>query len=469
MTTPAPPPPTWCPDCSTPLTGVPRCPACGLSLVGPAAVRLWQVDQAIAGLRAERTDLIRLLRRPAAGGPFTAVAQTGFPAPVAPAPAKPREASERSVQNTLLALGVLLLAVSGVILVAVTYGRLGAGGRAAALLALTAAAAAATARLHRRGLTASAEAAAGVTLVLAVLDAVGLRSLGVAADLAVPTYAAVCSALLSVGCYCFARVVAVRVAVVAGLVLADAAPLLVLSDLDAPAGSAGVLLALLAVVNVSVAGLVAAEGAGFTRAAAGQGDLVGRTANDLATLLAGTAVVAGAVGAWLGDPLAPVGLLVVAGLVAAAPHGRLALGAGAVPLLAAAAWGQVHAGLPDALEPLVPALIAAAALPLTALFPAVRRPALLTGALVTVGVGFATQAQACVETVVGPFGWLTEPWSLPAGSAREVLSPQLTWSGSYVTAAVTAALAVVLFGAGRVHPGRVGGDLPAAAVGLGAV
>src|SRR5689334_8729711 len=57
---------TWipCPSCGQDLPPhQPACPHCGLSLVGPDAARLWQVDQQLAHLQLERTTLLDRLRR----------------------------------------------------------------------------------------------------------------------------------------------------------------------------------------------------------------------------------------------------------------------------------------------------------------------------------------------------------------------------------------------------------------------
>ncbi|MDX6268648.1 MAG: hypothetical protein QOD70_3388, partial [Frankiales bacterium] len=138
------------------------CGRCGLRLTGPEAARLWQVDQALAGLEAhrgellaERTALLAVLRpgpvlapthslapTPAAPGPATASSRpaAGMPAPVwgppagaspnwqSPVPQPRQEWTPQRVQNTLLGLGALLLTVAAIVFTAVTYDRLGAGG-----------------------------------------------------------------------------------------------------------------------------------------------------------------------------------------------------------------------------------------------------------------------------------------------------------------------------------------------------
>ncbi|MBA2323365.1 MAG: hypothetical protein H0V92_04865, partial [Pseudonocardiales bacterium] len=186
---------TACPGCGAPLTGATACPSCGLTLLGPVAARLWAVDQRLLAVSAEQSTLAaereRLLAALRSGEPIAAedpfVFATGgqqvrpagdpFTGQVPAAKTRP-EAAPQQVQNTLLTLGALLLAVAGIVFAAVTYQKVGPAGRALILLTLTAAAALAPVRLRARGLTASAEALAGVALVLAALDAWVLRRAG---------------------------------------------------------------------------------------------------------------------------------------------------------------------------------------------------------------------------------------------------------------------------------------------------
>ena len=84
------------------------------------------------------------------------------------------------MQNLLLALGVLLLAVAAVIFLVVSWGVLGVGGRAAVMTAFTAIAAAGATVAARRGLSATGEAVATLTVGLGLLDAYGARSAGLA-------------------------------------------------------------------------------------------------------------------------------------------------------------------------------------------------------------------------------------------------------------------------------------------------
>jgi hypothetical protein len=163
-----------CPDCGLALRPNPvHCPSCGLALTGPAAARLWEVDQSLAALRNERASLLTELRtssqRP---GPSTVVAPA---APVAPA-AEPRP--RWTTQQTLLAVGVLLVLVAASIALAVAWFLIGRYGQMVVMGGLTALAAWSAPLLSRRRLANSAEALAVVAGGLMLLDATAARRFG---------------------------------------------------------------------------------------------------------------------------------------------------------------------------------------------------------------------------------------------------------------------------------------------------
>src|SRR4051795_5968434 len=127
--------PTRCPSCSVPLTPErDACRACGLRLTGPLAQQLWQGSGQGAGLLDPRSaPRAQMRREPATAPPVPAGPPTRPPVPT-PASAQRRpEWSRRKVQNLLLALGVGLLGVAAVIFLAVSWGRLGVGGRSAVM------------------------------------------------------------------------------------------------------------------------------------------------------------------------------------------------------------------------------------------------------------------------------------------------------------------------------------------------
>lgn len=232
-----------CPDCGQPLTGEPRCRHCGLTLTGDDAARLWDVDQELLhldGLRipllAERRVLVQRLRT-----------QLGVHADE---PAGRREWTPRRVQNLLLTLGAGLLALAAVVFAAVTYDRLGAGGRAGVLVALAITAAAVGPVLLRRGLTATAEAAGAVGVVLALLAAGALRRAGLGDDLEPSTFWALATAACAAAAALYARLAPIRL-VALGAVLLAQLPLPLLAATD----DARIAMALAAVVVLDAAGL----------------------------------------------------------------------------------------------------------------------------------------------------------------------------------------------------------------------
>lgn len=208
-----------CPDCAAALApGAVSCPACGLPLAGPTAARLWQVDQSIAGLRAERVDLLAALRSAAE-------------------PAEPTSGRVRwSPGRLLLAAGVVLLLVAAVVFVSIAWTRIGVGGQCALLLATTGGAVAVSRTLARRALRASSEAVAVLALGLAALDLDAAHRLGLAGLDAIEadTYAVVALALLVTFAAGAARLVGVVLAYPLGAVLA--AGLVPLAAIDASDG-----------------------------------------------------------------------------------------------------------------------------------------------------------------------------------------------------------------------------------------
>ncbi|HST64787.1 MAG TPA: hypothetical protein VLM05_06335, partial [Mycobacteriales bacterium] len=123
-------------------------------------------------LMRERTVLVSAPPVPPVGPP---PASAG---PLRPGGARPgREASPVSVQTVLLALGGILLGIAAIVFTLVAWSRLGVGGRAAVLFAITAVALGVPVALVRRRLVATAETVAAVGLLLVLLDAYLLRRL----------------------------------------------------------------------------------------------------------------------------------------------------------------------------------------------------------------------------------------------------------------------------------------------------
>ena len=434
MTTTA-PDATRCPDCRTLLTGPISCPACGLSLQGPPALRLWEVDTELAhleltrsGLLRERTGLLTALRagdRTAPLAAATATAAVAIPVP---------ETAPQRVQNTLLSLGGLLLAVAALVFAAVTYDRLGAGGRAAVLLTLTVAAGLAVPRAVRRGLTATAETVTAVTLVLAALDAYGLYRLGFAAGTEPLIYTAGCAAALSAAAAAYARLVPVRLAAGAAVVLAQLPVPLLLVQHEASAATAGLWLAALSAADLAV--------------------LSQAVRRPVRTMLVASTGVAVAVGVLLAaissEPgrsalalLAHAAVCTAAGLLARRRVAQVLLGASPVALLATAAHGLTSSSLTDLQQPLVLAAVAVLAGQCAALLPVARRAGPVVGALVVASAAVAAVGDSALSGLLLPLTWLAEPWTLSAGAtAREAVGTTGSWDGSVVTTVVLAAAAV---------------------------
>ena len=439
------PDPTRCPACRAPLPAGGSCPACGLLLRGPLANRLWDVDCELlrldhtrAGLLTERAGLLTALRT-GAGAPAPAPET----APDGAAPA--REWTPQRVQNLLLALGGLLLAVAAVVFTAVTYERLGATGRAGVLAVLTATAAVAAPRLRARGLSATSEAVGAVALVLAALDAYGLRTLGLAQDSHPLSYAAASAAVLAAVTALYARFVPLRVLQVAAVVLSQLSVLLLLGRTEPTAAVAGLALAALAAADLAV---LAADRSRPALPRAARRALWTATAGVTAV-----ALQASLGGALLTSPeLGALALLACAAVLAAAGAlrsgvGRALLTGTAVPVLATAAYAltrhdEVVVVLVLAAGGLL-AVLAAAALP------EAWRQGPLTGAMSVSAAAVLLVAEPVVAGVLGPLTWPADPWSLPAGrTAREALGSGLAWGGTVAApvALLGAALAVAAAG-----------------------
>lgn len=444
-----------CPGCSAALTGHPAgaCPSCGLRLRGPEAERLWQVDVELLSLDgargrllAERRQLLTRLGAPTGA----ATASAGAPparmrAAVSPTP----EWTPRRVQNLLLLLGGLLLAVAAVVFTAVTYDRLGAGGRAAILLALTIAAATAAPTLLRRGLTTTAETVATITLVLAALDAYGLRTLGFAEIASGLTYAAGSAAVIAVAAGGYARIAPLHVLRCAAIVSAQLPVPLLLIDRGASTLTSGLTLAALAALDLGALGLLRAR----MRA-----DLTG-TLVVAATVVASSSLLA-ALAAADQRPAGAYAVLAVAAVLAGgallAPPSwlRIALSAAAVPLLAVAAVTTAR-GLSEVQLPLVLAAVALLVAVSGTQLPVAWRPGPLLGALLVSGAAVLGVLEQLVTGLLLPLSWLQEPWSRTAGSsARESLGVDATWDGTLVTVAVPAVAALTVLAAGMSWPRR---------------
>lgn len=220
-----------CPDCAAPLPTVVAgaCPACGLPLRGPAAGRLWEVDQDLAALRAERTGLIAALRAAAASAGGPDAIPGALPTPARTSVRRPSMSARWSPQQLLLAAGVVLLLTAAIVFVAIGWTRFGVGGQCALLLAATGGAVAVSRVLAGRGLRASTEAVAVLAVGLAALDLEAAQRLGLV-DVDAARYDVAATVLLCGLCAAAAWLVPLSTAYPVAAVLAGAAvPLAVLA------------------------------------------------------------------------------------------------------------------------------------------------------------------------------------------------------------------------------------------------
>lgn len=438
-----------CPDCGAPLTGAPACPSCGITLQGPVAAQLWQLDQRLAALNDERERLLTVLRsgdRVAAEQPFvfaaggTRAAADPFagrpPSRPVLAPLARPEAAPHQVQNTLLTLGALLLAVAGIVFAAVTYQHLGPGGRAFILLAMTLAAGLGAARLQARGLVASAEAITAVAVVLGCLDAWVLRRAGIGDGVDSRSYAAVATLVLALSVAGFSTVVPLRVARLASTVLAQLPMLFALARLEPSRPVVATALAGLAALDLLAASELRWLPQDSRLSLAGLGSLL------LVVSLAFSEQ-----SAQEDDRGAAIGLLAVA-VVLAAGSARVrdevlqVVGSAlAVLLVAAAGWVGSDRSLTEVQRPLVLAAVALLALTTTGLLALRRRLGPVVGSLLVLGIAVLTQAEGIAVAVAGPFTWLADPWSRTATAARATISVDHAWGGTVVTLVVVAVTA----------------------------
>ncbi|HEX8781283.1 MAG TPA: hypothetical protein VF728_08975 [Nocardioides sp.] len=240
-----------CPSCGAPLRyGATACEQCHLPLTGPDAARLWEVDQQLAALQHERTDLLTRLRNNVGREPDGSAAAAPESAPGPPARGRP----SWSAQQTLLAGGVALVLVAAAVFLAVTWSLMGVAGQVAVMLVVTFASAVASLALARRGLRATAESVAVMALGLAALDAYAARSLDLVGLAAVNGfgYLTGSAAAIAAGSALLARLpVAVRGYAYGALLAAAVVPAAAISAVSSPPPSLTV--AVLAAAGVAFA------------------------------------------------------------------------------------------------------------------------------------------------------------------------------------------------------------------------
>ncbi|WP_307620369.1 SCO7613 C-terminal domain-containing membrane protein [Streptomyces sp. V3I7] len=291
--------PPECPDCGTPLGAPPltRCVRCRLPLAGPDAFALWQVTTELSALDARRQWLVRrhgeLLAALRARRDAPAGAQTVAPAGETGGAVggSAREVSAPSARTALLVIGGVLVVMAALAFTLVSWGRLGIGGRAAVLLALTVCALALPRPLRQRQLTATAEASAAVGLALVVLDAYAARQAGLGGLDRAGTagYWAVVTALTAAGAALYGWWQRLRLPLPAGFLMARLPGLLATAALGG--GAQDYATAMIATAAVDFAVLYALTAHSATEPAAFRDRLGGERAT--ATLVLGVRAVAG--------------------------------------------------------------------------------------------------------------------------------------------------------------------------------
>lgn len=378
---------------------------------GPDAEALWRIDHQIYPLAVQRYEVLGRLRaqsaaRRAAGVAApprrpgrTEVGATDLPdlpaPPPAPWPVRPARVAGGSppplagvsLPNLLLGLGSALVVLAAIVFVAVSWAHLTAAAQGLVLVVLTATGMWGTRSLRRRGLTATAEAIAVVTLALLPVDAEAVREAVQAPGVTISPevtliFWCVAIAVMSGVSWWFGRFSATRAPLLAaGLAAQVPVPLFVIGwPVDAPVGQV-VILAQAAVTLLVVrragapdpstraAGAVALAGAGllWTTATVAafvvgvDGDTADRGIAALVVALAAAVVVMAAAlwadddtvrplatGTGTGVALTAIGLAL--SIVAADAAWWTAMAAVAVTAMAAAVraprrWGEAPAGV----------------------------------------------------------------------------------------------------------------------------
>ena len=168
-----------CPSCGQPvLAPCVSCGTCGVSLTGPDAVRLWQVDQQLAALGGERRELLARLRAQGTGAPVPPVPR--YPASTATGASEPPPGRSLSGQQVILGLGALLLISAAALFTVVVWLVVGLVGQALILVTLTALAVTGSRLFARKGLPAGAETAAVIAVGLTLVGANAAHARGLA-------------------------------------------------------------------------------------------------------------------------------------------------------------------------------------------------------------------------------------------------------------------------------------------------
>lgn len=406
--------------------------------------RITGVDTQVSHLLTERQSLVEEYERHR----FAIIGRLQpFPAAQAPAAPVPREEwSGARVRALLLWLGAALLAISALTFTVVAWSLLSDGGRALLLFAATAVVTGLALALRNR-LPMTAEAFAGLAIILTLVDVYALRRAGVAPGMPWQVWWAIGTAAAAGFAAVLGLAVGKRATRFAVAALLPIAPQL-LAMRTAETWQASVILAVLAATIVFSQSRLA-------RYLYREGQVV---------------LGLHAAGSWL------TAALLAAFAAAGCPtFGAAVAPAVAVALLAAAPALASHYLLDRPLRTGTAALAAGvpAGIVLTLVAPTAGTDFALTAAVLTggatilaslflsgpfrmgaviAGLGFAipgtvSALAACIPAVLGPTDWLLEPWTGSLGrAAREAYFGPHTWpamTGSWPAVGSLAAVAAV--------------------------
>lgn len=418
--------------------------------------RITGIDTQVSRLLTERNALVGDYERHR----VAILGRLGPAGVPAPSPQQ-QEWSGARVRSLLLWLGTALLAISAVTFTAVAWSRLGEGGRAVLLLGVTALVTALALTLRHR-LPATAEAFAGLAIILMLVDVYALGRAGLSEGMSWQAWWAIGTVLTAGFAAALGRAVGKRTTRFAIAALLPIAPEL-LAQLTGYAWQAALVLALLAAVIVLARTHWARHLYREDRAVLGA-HAVGAwlAAAVLATLTDGGSHQSTNVTAALPPALAVAALAVAPALASrrcadrtlAALTAALALGTPAAVLLTLTGPVMGDDGQ------LTTAVIAGGITLLAGTFLA---GTLRSGALIA-GVAFMAPGALWAlfrntDAVFGPLEWLADPWTGSlTRAAREVylgLATGLAPTGSWPAVGALACVAAVGIAGGlRLHRGR---------------
>lgn len=481
MTGPGDPRPL-CPNCRQPIGLYEAwCTGCGIPLLGAPAAQLGRIDQRLAVLDAERDTLLTTrgtllsdLRRAAAQRAAQVIAappasQAGPsawsppppavppPPPAAPAHARP-ETSAPTVQNVLLALGGVLLAVAAVVFTVIAWGRFGIGGRAAILAGFTTLTFAAPVVLLRRELRATAETIAAVGLVLLALDGYAAWHVGFLSVDTIPflRYAGLVAAVVALFAAVYPRWVPVRLLPPAAVLVAQPViPLLFADAQPTQLAWAGIGIGWLA-GNLVLVALTAGPNHRTSQLMAWLGTLLAAGVSAASALTSLTTDLEPARVALSGLILIVLcGLGVVGARMASEPV-LAEVATGSAVILTATTVGVAYFRSGAAHVDLVLAGLAAGLAIATAPLPKVWRTGPMIGAAAVAAVSVVPMLLTALYALIMPLSWVGEPWTLAASGSRAAWSPFTEWTVSWTVLPDLAlgGVAIVVLaakGLGRAH------------------